>query len=53
MKFLFRIVYLVAALALTPFAPALSQTTEPAAVQGLNPGDVLKIVVLRREEFRS
>ena len=51
MKFLLRILLIVGVFSLAPAAVSHAQETEPPAVQGLNPGDVIRIVVWRREEF--
>ena len=51
MKFLLRTLLILSALSLLPSREAAAQSTEPAAVQGLNPGDMIRIVVWRREEF--
>jgi polysaccharide export outer membrane protein len=51
MKFLLRTLLILSSLSVLPTTGALAQGTEPPAVQGLNPGDMIKIVVWRREEF--
>jgi len=51
MKFLLRTLLILSTLSVLPSAGAAAQGTEPPAVQGLNPGDMIKIVVWRREEF--
>ena len=51
MKLLLRSLLILSALAAVPASRAAAQGTEPPAVQGLNPGDMIKIVVWRREEF--
>jgi protein involved in polysaccharide export with SLBB domain len=51
MNFLLRILLVAGVFSLAPLSSAHAQETEPAAVQGLNPGDVIRIVVWRREEF--
>ncbi len=51
MKLLVRILTVIGALSLVPLAPTYAQTTEAPEVQGLSPGDFIKIVVWRREEF--
>ena len=51
MKFLLRTLLILSALSVMPLDKAIAQGTEPPAVQGLNPGDMIKIIVWRREEF--
>ena len=51
MKFLLSILLLTGVFVAAPMSTAQSQETESPAVQGLNPGDVIRIVVWRREEF--